>query len=107
MPSVSLSSIATAVNGGPGYVLLWLSNQKGPPKPWKGQSMSTETEPNVKASWKTERCADALQKQQALTNGAAKPELRPATVEKKPDPAPRRLGLADLRAAAKARQAVA
>ena len=49
----------------------------------------------------------AKQKQQAPTNGAAKPELRSATVEKKPDAAPRRLGLADLRAAAKARQAVA
>ena len=48
----------------------------------------------------------AKQKQQAPTNGAAKPELRPATVEKKPDAAPRRLSLADLRAAAKARQAV-
>jgi ProP effector len=56
-----------------------------------------------------QRCAKrkTKQKQQAPTNGAAKAELRPATVEKKPDAAPRRISLADLRAAAKARQAVA
>jgi ProP effector len=49
----------------------------------------------------------AKQKQQAPTNRVTKPELRAATVEKKPDAAPRRISLADLRAAAKARQAVA
>jgi ProP effector len=47
----------------------------------------------------------AKQKQQAPTNGAGKPEL--SSTEKVLDTAPRRLGLADLRAAAKARQAVA
>ena len=47
----------------------------------------------------------AKQKQQAPTNGADKPEL--SSTEKVLDAAPRRLGLADLRAAAKAPQAVA
>jgi ProP effector len=46
----------------------------------------------------------AKQKQQAPMNGAAKPEPRPATVEKKPDAGPRRLSLADLRTAAQARR---
>jgi ProP effector len=62
----------------------------------------------AKAQYEQRRAKhNAKQKQQAPANGAAKPELRSATVEKKPDAAPRRLGLADLRAAAKARQAVA
>ena len=46
----------------------------------------------------------AKQKQQAPTNGAAKSGLRPVTVEKKPDAAPRRISLADLRMAAQARR---
>ena len=47
----------------------------------------------------------AKQKQQVPTNGAGKPGL--SSTEKVLDASPRRLSLADLRAAAKARQAVA